>query len=326
MPCHIVGVVAPDGEDILGAAHIAGFAPQGQVRAVDLVVKVRFVVGQVDAGAGAVVLAGAVYRRRVAEAADILLNGLRRENGFPVGHALEAGTDEIVGVGANHPFREIVGLDEKEPVVGVGGHSLVDDAEHMAGRHNVQGGQLADAFRVVFGQAVRHPRAPVVAAQEKGLKPQPGHGVNLILGHGALGVVGMVGVAGGLAAVAIAAQVGGHDGEIRGQPGGDLVPHRMGLRVAVQQQERRAAAAFDQVDGIGAGVHLQPFKALKHCHCHPPVVCSVVVRCVRRRRRCRARGGRRLSAAAIVARGYGGGVAGNNGFYGRQRGNLGTAA
>ena len=99
----------------------------------------------------------------------------------------------------------------------------------------------------------------------------------------------------------------------------------MGLRVAVQQQERRAAAAFNQVDGIGAGVHLQPFKALKHCHCHPPVVCSIVVRsivvcCARRRRRCRAQGGRRLSAAAIVARGYGGGAGGNSGFYGRQRG------
>ena len=53
----------------------------------------------------------------------------------------------------------------------------------------------------------------------------------------------MVGVARRLRAVAVAAQVGGDDREALGEPRRDLVPHDVGLRVAVQEQQRRAGAA-----------------------------------------------------------------------------------
>jgi hypothetical protein len=64
----------------------------------------------------------------------------------------------------------------------------------------------------------------------------------------------VVGAARRLAALAIAAQVGGDHGEVGRQVAGDAVPDRLGLRIAVQQQERRAAAAGDVGDlGPGAG-------------------------------------------------------------------------
>ena len=58
----------------------------------------------------------------------------------------------------------------------------------------------------------------------------------------------------GLGGVAVAAQVGADDGEALGEPRRDPVPHRVRLRIAVQQQERRPAAADPQLDlGTRAG-------------------------------------------------------------------------
>ncbi|MNR41524.1 hypothetical protein D3C85_1599190 [compost metagenome] len=54
-------------------------------------------------------------------------------------------------------------------------------------------------------------------------------------------------IGGRLAAVAVAAQVGGDHGEMLGQLFGDLVPDDVGLRVPVQQQQARPAAA----DAVG---------------------------------------------------------------------------
>ena len=52
----------------------------------------------------------------------------------------------------------------------------------------------------------------------------------------------MVGIAVGLTAVAIAAEVGDDDSEILGELGGDLVPHDVGLGVAVEEEQGWAAA------------------------------------------------------------------------------------
>ena len=48
----------------------------------------------------------------------------------------------------------------------------------------------------------------------------------------------MVGGRLGLRGVAVAPEFGGDDGEVLGEPGGDLVPHDVGLRVVMEQQER----------------------------------------------------------------------------------------
>ena len=61
----------------------------------------------------------------------------------------------------------------------------------------------------------------------------------------------MLGIAGGRGAGAIAAQVGDHQRAVAGQLGRDLVPADVRLRIAVQQEQRRAGAAGAQED-LGA--------------------------------------------------------------------------
>ena len=54
--------------------------------------------------------------------------------------------------------------------------------------------------------------------------------------------------------VAVAAQVGRHHGEVLGEDGGHLVPGGVGLRVAMQQEKRRAAAADGTAEAHGGGL------------------------------------------------------------------------
>ena len=149
-------------------------------------------------------------------------------------------------------------------MVSIGGHLLVNDAEHVARGHDVQRRQTQHALRVVLGQPVGDASAAVVAAQEEGVEPQVAHGVHQVLRLRPLGVVEVVGAALGLAAVAVAAQVRRDYREVLRQPRRDLVPHGMRLRVTVQQQERRAAAALHQVDDFAtAGGNLHPVESFE---------------------------------------------------------------
>ena len=109
--------------------------------------------------------------------------------------------------------------------------------------------------------------APVVATQEERIEPQVLHGVHQILRHRPLGVVEVLRVALRLAAVAVAAQVGAHNRKVLGQPVRDLVPHGVGLRVAVQQQQRRPVAAPDEIHDLAASrFNLHPVKSLEQSH------------------------------------------------------------
>ena len=90
---------------------------------------------------------------------------------------------------------------------------------------------------------MRDAAAAIVADHGEAVEAQGRHQLDLVLGHGALAVVDVALAAGRLVRVAIAAQIGRDDGEALGEDGGNLVPGGMGLRVAVQQEQRRAAAA-----------------------------------------------------------------------------------
>ena len=74
----------------------------------------------------------------------------------------------------------------------------------------------------------------------------------------------MLWVAFDLGAVAVAAQVWADHGVVFCQTGRNLVPHGVGLRVAVEHQQRRAGAALDQVDCGAVCFYLKLFKTLKH--------------------------------------------------------------
>jgi hypothetical protein len=83
---------------------------------------------------------------------------------------------------------------------------------------------------------------------------QRAHQVDLILCHTALRIVAVIGQAFWFAAVAITAQIRRHDGEVLRQLGHDLVPDRVGLGMAMQQQQCGAVATLycldpDAIDG-----------------------------------------------------------------------------
>ena len=65
---------------------------------------------------------------------------------------------------------------------------------------------------------------------------QRAHQVDLILRHAALRIIAVIGQALWFAAIAVTAQIRRHDGEVFRQLGHDLVPDRVGLRMAVEQQ------------------------------------------------------------------------------------------
>ncbi len=90
------------------------------------------------------------------------------------------------------------------------------------------------------------------------------HHRDLIAREGAHRVGRVVGRGRWHAAVAVPAQIGGDDGEVAGEGRDDFVPHEMGLRDPVQQQERRAAAAVPDVDRRLAGIDRREREPFEH--------------------------------------------------------------
>ncbi len=86
----------------------------------------------------------------------------------------------------------------------------------------------------------------------------------------------MVRAIAGLAAVAIAAQIGRDHGEVFRKQRCDDVPLGQRLRPAVQQQHRRTTAAFDAVDRRAGGIDAERLEAGK-CFTTSPVVASAAM-------------------------------------------------
>ena len=94
--------------------------------------------------------------------------------------------------------------------------------------------------------------------------------------HLGLGIGRVVRRRAGLEGAAIAAQVGAIDGEAVGQRRRDAMPHRMGLRVAVQQQQRRPLAAMAQAQPALRQVQFGESEALEK---HRPSARRFVATC-----------------------------------------------
>jgi hypothetical protein len=120
----------------------------------------------------------------------------------------------------------------------------------------------------VDAQAVRHARAAIVRAQLEALEAQRAHHVHLVLRHRALAVFHVRGAAGRLGRRAIAAQVRGDDGVVAHQLARHLVPDHVALRMPMQQQQRRAAAAdhagdLDPIDRLAEGPEAGEQRAIR---------------------------------------------------------------
>ena len=145
-----------------------------------------------------------------------------------------------------------------------GRHRLVDGGKDLVGGHDVEDRKLAHPPWVVESHAVANAAAAVVAGHEKRLETQGPHDLDLVLGHGAFRVCGVGIVAERFGTVAVATQIGHHHREALGQPGSDLVPHDVGLGIAVQKQERRPGTAVHGVDDGAIGLNVGRAKTLEH--------------------------------------------------------------
>ena len=125
-----------------------------------------------------------------------------------------------------------------------------------------------DPVRVVERHPVRDPGAPVVPDHGEPVVAQRGHQRDLVGGHRAERVPGVVGAGLRARGLAVAPQVGGDHGVRLGQLRRDPVPHPVRLREAVQQQHRRAVAADAGVHrhcaGVGADGEVHGAEAIEH--------------------------------------------------------------
>ena len=146
----------------------------------------------------------------------------------------------------------------------------VDVGEHVPGRDDVEEGHPGDHLGVVEAQPVGDPGAAVVADDREALEAELAHEPDLVGGHRPLGVRRVVGRRGGAGRVAVPTQVGEDHRVPVGEPRRDAVPHDVGLRVAVQQQDRRAVTTHLGVDARPVDVDVMVFPVLEHGTCLPP--------------------------------------------------------
>jgi hypothetical protein len=148
-----------------------------------------------------------------------------------------------VGVGVDEPLGRPAGLAEEEPVIPADRELRVAAGQRLADRNAFHQAQPAHQLRVVDGQPLRDVRSAVVPGQAEPLVPELPHQGRAVVGHGSLGVGGMVSGGDGLGRLPVAAQVRADHGEPLGQHRGDPVPGGVGPRMAVQQQDGRSAAS-----------------------------------------------------------------------------------
>jgi hypothetical protein len=134
----------------------------------------------------------------------------------------------------------------------------------LAGRHHVEDGKVTDHVGVVERHPVGAARAAVVTDHPEPIEPERRHRRDLVAGQRAHAVGRVVGCAGRLAARAVAAQVGGDDREPLSERGGHPVPHEVGLRDAVQQQDRRPVATQPAMDRGAAHGDVELLEPLEH--------------------------------------------------------------
>ena len=97
---------------------------------------------------------------------------------------------------------------------------------------------------MILGQPVGHPAAAVVAYEQKGFESQLLHDLHLILSHHALGIIQMLWITMRFAAVPVTTKVRRHHCKILCQAGGDLAPHEVRLRIAMEHQQGWAISSL----------------------------------------------------------------------------------
>src|SRR5579862_514539 len=114
---------------------------------------------------------------------------------------------------------------------------------HVPGGDDVEHGELLEPAGMVERKPITDPPAAIVAGETKASEAERLHDFDHDGGHGALAIGRMVGLRLRHRGPAVAGQVGDHESEMHGKLRRYAVPHHVALRMAVQQKQRRPAAA-----------------------------------------------------------------------------------
>ena len=241
---HVGRLLAPGREHVVGAPDQAALAPEREERRRDPAVGVGGVVLEVDRGRGAVVLAGGGDRRRVGEAAQVLVDGLRREEAVV---ALAPGRE--LACAGRTPGRRRSAARAAAPAGS--GRTSGSSRWRTPCRSARTSSRSARCRAPPAARPPRGGRAPSGARparrgrarRRRSGEAERAHHRHLVGRHRPLGVGRMVGRRGRLRA-SRRSRAGRRDhGEAgRDQPRRDAVPAGVGLRIAVQQQDRRPVA------------------------------------------------------------------------------------
>ena len=134
-------------------------------------------------------------------------------------------------------------MRKKQPVIGL--HRKLDGeiVPHRIGRHDVEHAEAGHAARMIQGHAIANAAAPVMTYHGKAVMPELLHQMQEVVRHGALGIGEVIGAVQRAGRVSITPKIGHHAGEALHKIRRDPVPHGMGLRKSMNEEQGRAMAA-----------------------------------------------------------------------------------
>ena len=204
------------------------------------------------------------------ECRQIIRTRFRVEEGFILWFARCVQIKPIFDITQDHAFWPVMRLGQPEPMIIAKAESHVGAFEMFKCWDDIQHTKSFHGFRRIQCQPMRNPCATIMRQDLKAWETEACHQRHHIGGHCALGIRRMIRADRRLGRIAIAAQIRRDHSEITCQNGGHTMPHGMGLRIAVQQQERRPGTGTAQPDALPIGFACFQREAFKEGHDQPP--------------------------------------------------------
>src|SRR5262245_57809360 len=224
-------VFTPDLHHVVAPAGVSLRAPKDKQWAGHPLCSVCVGMLEIDARTSPIVLAGCVNRRRILEAAKVLVHGLgrKRVRGGILAEKTRAKI-ELRAV-ADQSLWKWSWLNQKEPVEVCScefpGHHRIRE------RHDVEDHGPADGFRMLDTHSPSHTPASIVSDNGELIEPKTAHHFDLIQGDRTLLIIDLLVALRRLAAVAVATNICRNDGELLSEAWRNLMPRGMRLRIPV---------------------------------------------------------------------------------------------
>ena len=139
---------------------------------------------------------------------------------------------------------------------------------HFVSRSNIKHRQLLYSLGMVESHTMTYTRASIVTNYKEFFKAQLDHHFYHVLSHSPFRIIVVVSPTFWFRAVTIPTQIGCNYGELFSQTRSNFVPHQVGLRIAMQQQQRKTISSFNKMDSSPTCVDLSLLKAIEHVCFH----------------------------------------------------------